>query len=89
MELHSPTPTSSTSPVPATLDVGYRVDYRVRSRPNADVTARGSAAADGGRAASDDHDDSLVPAALAEIEAQRGHVELLLEAGVLGSCLSD
>jgi hypothetical protein len=30
-----------------------------------------------------------VVAALEEIEMQRVHVELLLEAGVLGRCLSD
>jgi len=83
MQLHSPTstPASVTAPVPSTLDVGSRVDYQLRQRPSAEVTARGAVAAD--------HDDTLVPAALAEIEAQRSQVELLLEAGVLGSCLSD
>jgi hypothetical protein len=36
----------------------------------------------------DEHDSSLVIAALEEVESQRADVEVLMEAGVLGNCLS-
>jgi hypothetical protein len=99
MELHRPTPTPhSNPPVTAYADreegVEQAVDYKVPSRGVAaagavaptDAVAPTEAAAS---AVGGGHDDTLVPAAMEEIEMQRAHVEGLLEAGVLGKCLSD
>jgi hypothetical protein len=80
METHSSTPPQAALPPGRpTPNVVYKVDYQIRPR----------AGATGGGASGGHHDDTLVPAALEEIETQRAHVEQLLEAGVLGSCLSD
>jgi hypothetical protein len=83
MEPRSSTPKPQAIPPGGrpTPNVAYKVDYQIRPRPGAHAGA--------GASAGDHHDDTLVPAALQEIETQRAQVEQLLEAGVLGNCLSD
>jgi hypothetical protein len=83
MEPHSSTPIPQAVPPPgrSTPNVVSKVELQLRPRHGAPA----SAGAGGGA----HHDDTLVPAALHEIETKRAHVEQLLETGVLGNCLSD
>jgi hypothetical protein len=79
MELHSSGPHSHLNPLPHMQGVP-NPDQGVRTRPPATASEQRQR---------DSHDDSLVLDALAEIESKRAHVEVLMEEGVLGSCLSD